>query len=329
MTEQVAREESGLVCAIVFDGRGGGRMLDWAGINAWRESDGVLWVHLDRAATDARHWIEGESRVPALMADALLAEEVRPRLLVENEAMLINLRGVNLNPGADPDDMVAVRIWITKNEIISVRHRRLMAVNEIRARLESGRGPRNPSEWLAELADRLIERMGPVIGDLDEEVDALELDVIEGKREGIRRRLGDVRQTTIALRRYLAPQRDVMTRLPPEVPAWFERRERNRLRETADKITRYVEDLESCRDRAVAAQDEFNTRIADQMNRTVYVLTVVAAVLLPAGLITGLFGINVGGMPGTDHQWAFYEVIGLIVGVSIVEVIVLRWLKWI
>jgi zinc transporter len=65
------------------------------------------------------------------------------------------------------------------------------------------------------------------------------------------------------------------------------------------------------------------------MNRTIYLLTVVAAILLPPSLIAGLFGINVGGMPGVENGWAFAMVaIGLAV-LGIVEFLVLKRLKWI
>ena len=76
-------------------------------------------------------------------------------------------------------------------------------------------------------------------------------------------------------------------------------------------------------------QDELNSRISDQMNRTMYLLTVVAAVLLPPSLLTGLLGVNVGGMPGVDNPMSFAVVVVLIIAIAIVEVAVLRHLKWI
>jgi zinc transporter len=60
-----------------------------------------------------------------------------------------------------------------------------------------------------------------------------------------------------------------------------------------------------------------------------YVLTVVATVLLPPSLITGLLGINVGGIPGSDRSWGFGIVIFLLVILAMVEIAVLRRLRWI
>ena len=65
------------------------------------------------------------------------------------------------------------------------------------------------------------------------------------------------------------------------------------------------------------------------MNRTMYLLTIVSAVLLPPSLLTGLFGINVGGMPGVESHTAFWIVTVSIPIVAAVEIVVLRHLRWI
>jgi zinc transporter len=94
-------------------------------------------------------------------------------------------------------------------------------------------------------------------------------------------------------------------------------------------MTRFVEDLDAARERAGVVQDELHSLISDQMNRTMYLLTVVAAILLPPSLITGLLGVNVGGMPGTDNPLSFSIVIVLLVALAVIEIAILRRLKWI
>ncbi len=322
-------QDDGLICAFVLDGRGGGRPLGWAEIRTWRPEDGVLWVHLDRTGADAVRWLESDSGIDAVVRGALLAEETRPRVLAVGDALLVILRGVNLNPGAEADDMVAIRMWIEAGRIVSLRHRRLMAVTDIREALAAGKGPTGPGDFLVQVAARLIERMGPVIGDLDDRIDEIEDRVLTAQSAELRGALADLRQTAIALRRYLAPQRDAMARLLGEQTTWLDARCKSMLRETADRATRFVEDLDAGRERAAVTQDELNSRMADQMNRTMYLLTVVAAVLLPPSLLTGLLGINVGGLPGIDNPWAFAIVVVLILVVGAAEILLLRHLKWI
>ena len=64
------------------------------------------------------------------------------------------------------------------------------------------------------------------------------------------------------------------------------------------------------------------------MNKAMYTLSIVAAIFLPLGLLTGLLGINVGGIPGTENRWAFTLVtIGLIVA-AVALVAWFRKIKW-
>lgn len=321
--------EDGLICAYLLNGRGGGQELGWPEVRAWRPGQGLLWVHLDRIGSGSVRWLHEDSGLDPLMRDALLTEEVRPRELTVDNALLVILRGVNLNPGADPEDMVGIRIWLEPDRIVSLRHRRLMAVNDLRASIAAGHGPRSPGQFLAMLSAGLIARVGPVIDELVDRADRLEDVVLTAESSELRGDLANLRREAIALRRYLAPQREVMVRLSLCQAPWLQPEDRASLREVSDRTLRSVEDLDAARDRAAVLQDELNTRLSDQMNRTMYVLTVVATVLLPPSLITGLLGINVGGLPGADNSWSFWAVILLLVFLAIVEVAILRRFKWI
>jgi len=65
------------------------------------------------------------------------------------------------------------------------------------------------------------------------------------------------------------------------------------------------------------------------MNKAMYVLSIVAAIFLPLGLLTGLLGINVGGIPGTESKWAFTLVTVLLIGLAVFLLAWFRKLKWI
>ena len=81
------------------------------------------------------------------------------------------------------------------------------------------------------------------------------------------------------------------------------------------------------RERAAVTQDEVNNRLSHQMNRTVYLLTLVATMLLPLNLITGVLGINVGGIPGADNRWGFSIVVALLAALGMTMLWLLRRFK--
>ncbi len=322
-------DDDGLIAAYLLDGNGGGEEIDWQAVHDWKPDVGTLWVHLDRNAPSAVAWINEASGLDTLTAEALLAEETRPRVFSEPRGMMVILRGVNLNPGANPEDMVGLRIWLEDHRIISVRYRRLMAVRDLRDRVDQGHGPRGPGDFLATIADRLGERMGPVIHDLGERLDALDLGLSEMEANVVRSELRGIRHAAIALRRYLSPQRDVLSRLQMEQSSWLSPANKLELREIADRTIRFVEELDEIRERALVLQDELITRLSEAMQKTMYILTVVAAVILPLSFVTGLLGVNVGGIPGDKTDNAFFILCGLLVVISVFEVWLFRKMKWI
>lgn len=320
--------EGGLLHAYLLDGKGGGRQVDWQAVESWTPESGPIWLHLDRNDDAVQQWLRTDAKLDYLVADTLMAEETRPRTVTFRDGVLSILRGVNLNPGADPEDMVAMRIWVEENRVISVRARQAMAAQDVRRDLEENHGPKDSGELLAWIGNRMVDRMGPIVDDMADVVDGLEDELLVSENREIRHKLREMRREAIGLRRYLAPQRDALSRLYQEEHHLFQMNHRQRFRETADRVLRIVEELDELRERASIIQDELSTRIAEQMNRTMYVLTVVASVLLPISAITGLLGINVGGMPGEKNEFAFWIVIAILGVLVVGQVWLFKKLKW-
>lgn len=320
-------EEDGLIHACRLDGKGGCAEIGWDELSVVAEGSAV-WAHLQFNSERSKKWLRQESGLSPLVAEALLYEETRPRCVAVGDGLLINLRGVNLNPDANPEDMVALRLYVDQYRMISVRRRRLMAVQDIRDRLAEGRGPQDSAGFIVDITSGLMERMGPVISDLDDRVDDLEDRVLTASNASLRGELWQMRRQAIALRRYIAPQREAMARLVTEKISWIEPHVGQRLREIADRITRYVEDLDAARERASIVQDELTTRLTEQMNRNMYVISIIAAIFLPLSLLTGLLGINVAGIPGEKWPWAFAAVSAGIAVLGVLEYYVFRKLRW-
>jgi len=320
--------EQGLVFVCRLTGDGGAQSLTWDEIKTWTSAQGALWVHLDRTRADSRHWLQQESGLSPLIAEALLEEETRPRSMVFDDSLFITLRGVNLNPGADPEDMISIRLYIQPDRVITVRHRPLMTIQDIQASLTAQMGPKTPGDLLTVLSDRLMERMAPVVSQLDEEIDDLEEQIIGQASYQLRSRLGALRRQIISLRRYISPQREVVAHLHLAQLSWLTSTHRARIREVADHLISYVEDLDAARDRMGVMQEELTGKLSEQMNKTMYILTVLAGIFLPITFVTGLLGINVGGIPGSENPGAFVFVCVSLTFSGLLLVGVFRWLKW-
>jgi len=320
-------DPSGLIYAGRLDGKGGAEEIDtWAGIAP--VDDAMHWVHFNWEAEDARQWLREKSGLRPLIQEALLAQETRPRCNVLDEGILLNLRGVNLNPGAEPEDMVSIRLWLEPKRMVSSRARKLMAIQDIRDALGRGEGPQDVGGFVIKLADRLTARMEPLIESMQDQLDDLEDKVVSDMRRELRTELTKLRRRTILLRRYIAPQREALRQLAHSGVDWITDRQQDRLNEIADRVTRYVEEMDVIRDRAAIIHDELVNLLTERMDRTMYLLSIVATIFLPLGLISGMLGMNVGGIPGEKWPWAFAFLCGVFLVLGIVELWLIRRLRW-
>jgi len=256
-----------------------------------------------------------------------MALQTRPRVLPIKEGALIFLRGINANPGADPDDMVSLRLWLTPTLMVTARrqNRRLMSVQDTREMIESGEAPATTAELLVTLLTRIADRIHDKIEDIDEQLAQYETADALNKQD--RQQLAMLRRQTAIIRRHLAPQRDALDtliRLPNLIndSLIFE------LRDQADRMTRYVEDLDLARERSLVLQDELRNQIADQQGIRMYVLSMITAIFLPLSFLTGVFGMNVAGLPGTEAPDAFTTLMMAMGGIAVVMLIAMLWKRW-
>ncbi len=311
-----------------LDGMGAAEKMNGALLPKDLAGERCVWVQLNMNEFAAQIWLREESRLPEVVVEALLAEETRPRCMMVNDGVLLNLRGVNMNPGADPADMVSVQIYGERRLIVSAQRRRLRAVNDVEKHLHDGTGPKDVGELLADLSDSLSERMSHVVANINDQVDQLEEALVNENAQQNRHGLQELRREVIGLRRYIAPQREAMAALAGENISWVPALERQQIRSSADRLTLFVEEIDLVRERAAIIQDELSSNQSERMNKNMYVLAIISGIFLPLTLITGLLGINVAGIPGADWPWAFAAVTGLMVLFGIGELFLLRRLHW-
>ena len=293
-----------------------------------RTEDNILWVHFDYSQKEAKNWIQTQFK-DSIVADALLAGETRPRTTILGDSLLIALRGVNLEPNSKPENMISIRLYISNNMIITTSRRTLMSIEEIVEDLEKGIGIKSSSEFLVELTNRMIDRIDDVIDEIQDRTDYLEENIMDMKKQDFRTKILNVRRETIILKRYLTPQKDALIKLTSEKISWIDEYRKIEIRETNDQLMRHIEELDTIRDKVILIQEELTNRLSEDLNKKMYILSIISAIFLPLTFLTGLLGINVGGIPGANNENAFYIFITILLLVIFFQYMIFRKKKWI
>jgi zinc transporter len=290
-----------------------------------------LWLHWDRSHPQTRTWLLHDSGLSEFACELLLEENTRPRLLpMADEQLLLFLRGVNLNPGAEPEDMVSVRIFAQAQRVISLRLRPLRASDEMLQLLEQGRGPKSASELLLLMGELLTEKVQGLVSDLSELVD-LEEEKVEADERYTPENgsLQQIRRRAAGLRRFLAPQRDIYAQLSRSKWSWFADADADYWNELNNSLIRYLEELELTRERAALVLESEDRRRSERMNRTMYRFGIITCIFLPMSFVTGLLGINVGGIPGAENPYGFLFACIVVLGLAVGQWWMFRRLRWV
>lgn len=323
-------QDSACLFGRVLDGDGGCTPISWEDAQGWSPAseNETLWLHLDRTQPEALTWLRDNLHLSAATIDVLISNETRPRAFREDDALITILRGINFNEGAEPEDMIAMQVWADERRVITLRRRRLQTPRDVLAQLEDGRGPKTAGDLVADIVEQMAAKMSRAIVSMNERIDRLEdsdpLKDVEEKLDEI----AGIRRNCLALQRFMSPQHEALTQISNDPPAFMSAENQKDVREAIDRLRRYLDDLDVSKESALVIQDDLNNRAANQSNRTMYMLSIVAAIFLPLGFITGLLGINVGGMPGVNSELAFSMTVGLLVILLGVQLYIFRKLKW-
>ena len=323
------RQYDPLIWAYEFDQHGTGQKFEPSPdkLSALTK-DRFYWFHLAYDSPKAENWLTHQEIEP-LVVDAMTASETRPRALTVDEGFLIILRGVNKNQGDDPEDMISVRIWAKDNYIVTARRsgRRLVSLRLLSESIDLGNAPRSINDFVISLITHLTSQIHTVVEQSDENLATLE-DLIEEVSSTVNRgQIVLLRQRVAGIRRFLAPQKEALDTVS-RMRSFFSEEESYLIREQTDRTLRYIEELDLLKERLLVMQDELRSRISEQQNLRMYVLSIVSMIFLPLSFLTGVFGMNVAGLPGTETSSAFVLLSVAMVALAIVLMALMRYKKW-
>lgn len=286
-----------------------------------------FWLHLNYSDEDSAKWLQQTPIIPDAAREELTDENPRPRIARFGDGTLITLRTINFTNDNLPDPLVGLRIYITDNFIVSSRNRLVSAIDEVNKDLVNNAGPVSVGDWLVRTADALTDQASEFIDDIHVRIIELE-DKVMAQQVPERGIMALIRKQLIILRRYLVPQRDAFSRLAIEKLSWMSNNDHHRMQEIADRLGRTLDDIDSSVARTSVLTDEINNMMVYSTSRRTYMMSIMAMLFLPGTFLTGLFGVNLEGIPGQHSPWSF----GIFCACLLVLAIGIGWLlkrsKW-
>lgn len=286
------------------------------------------WLHFDSLGETTASWLREHSSLDPHALKAAVAPRARPRVSSFGDTLLVVLRAANLNEGQEREDLISLRILVAPRQILTLCRVRVEAAETAAAQIRAGQVSREPAELLA----LLIHEVASALQDFHEEIcgrlDDFEVAVADPAQSPERADLFVLRRQLIDLIKALTPQRVALERLYREAHPALGQHQRALLREPSHRVARLVDELEAARERAAVLMEEVGMQATEELNRRIYLFTVIAGIFMPLTFLASMFGMNVGGIPMADHPQGLLIIGGVmaVIGFSIWQL--LRSNRW-
>lgn len=313
--------------AVVFDGKGGAQQPPSSMEGGTPAMGPPTWLHIP-AGDSASSLLLQLGELPPRVVEHFTRPSEQARLITLGDGLLMSLRGVELSPGAGTHSVALplIQVWIRHDCLVTAASPPPAAIREIHSDLMAGVGPDGPTDLLGRLALLLIRDLGPLLDDQIEALDHLETRVLTRKLDHLGRELNRIRLSLLRLDRRLSPQRTLLHDLLQLQGRYQLGTEETReaLREASERVDHLLDRLDGLHEHCNALQGANVDLQSQQMNIALYLLSIYTALFLPMGVLTGLLGINLGGIPGAHNPWGFWVACLLLVLLGAVGYLVFR-----
>ncbi len=313
---------------IVFDGRGGVRKLtDEEETQPYTvPQKGFALISGNARSPDFKVWLREE--LGDFISDMISVPSTRTRCVVMEDKAMVMLRVPR--PNASPEDVgrQLLSLWLEKGKVIVSSELNIPEFLGIAQWQASHHAPLSPADLVARLGLRAADRLEPLIERMGDNLDSIEENLMADRKVEVRAKLSHLRRSLINFRRLIWPQRDVLNTLEIEDLSFFSPRDRIRLREASSRSARLGDELQALSERAVLVHEQILDTRAEQMNKTMLLLTAVTVILMPLTVISGVLGMNVAGIPFADSSNAFWIVTGFLALLGLGLYVLMRRVKW-
>lgn len=272
------------------------------------ERDEPSWLHFNLSDTRAREWLRAHGDLPEEARELLLGSDQRIHLELLERGIAAVLGDLYHDFDDDPERLGTLRLYVSNKLILTGRTHPLMSVDVLRRDLSRTTEQQTPVSVLQQLIERLADMLARAVQKLGEQVDTAEDRILEGKYARQGTPLGNLRRLVARLRRLVSANRGTLGALPPRLPGVYEAEEREALRSAIDRLDAVSQDLDLVQERARLLQEEIAARMSEVTNRNLFILSIATTTLLPITLLTGIWGMNVEGLPFANDPHGFYIV---------------------
>jgi magnesium/cobalt transport protein CorA len=294
------------------------------------DDERLLWIDVPADVEGGADRLTELLGLDAVLARRLADPGERPRVDVVEDRLVAHVLAVDTEEGRERT--VPLTIVAGPNVVATLHREPVDTLKEFREHTagDTAIGRVDAPSFVAAVLEWLVSGYFRAVEVLEREADKLDDAALDPRSN--RDLLADlvrVRRRIIALRRTLAPHREVVAALSrPDLTAFADTGAGEHFRALAERLERALDAIETARQLVLGSFDIHMTRTAQRTNDVMKVLTVASVMLLPGSLLAGVLGMN---FPAEffKEPGLFWVALAAIITVAVVTFGVAKHRRWI
>ncbi|HWG51690.1 MAG TPA: magnesium transporter CorA family protein [Gemmatimonadaceae bacterium] len=298
-----------------------------------RTNGGELWVDIDSSVPEQERLLDQLFHFHPLTIEDTLNPQSRVKLEDYGDYLFMIIRGVAFDETTpDPYDLRTLNLcfYLGQHYLVTVHAGPSRSVSTVADQLEKkpellGRGAERLMHAIMDVA---VDAYFPVLDQIEEFAHHVERRVFVHFDSAVLRDVFSMKRVVLALRRHLAPQREIFniltnrpsTLLSPESQIYF--------RDIYDHMLRINDSLDTYRELLGSTLDAYLTQVSNRLGLVTKGLTVVATISIPFVVVSGMWGMNFARIPFSGSPHGFWIMLVVQVAMAAALLVLLRWQKW-
>lgn len=278
------------------------------------DKDSLTWVDLYDPTDNEAKILADVFKFHPLAVEDCLATVPNPKIDDYGEYLYIVIHGINAEAlKKDELETHDLDIFLGKNYLVTFHKGHFRSIESVMERCKKNCSliQTDPEFLMHKIIDTLVDNYLPIIDDIGEKVDELEKEILEKANQKALNKLFTLKKDILYLRRIIHPQREILRNIAGGEHKQICFECSLHFKDVYDHLFMISELIESYRDTMSSAMEAYLSVVSNRLNEVMKVLTIIATILMPLTLITGIFGMNFDNMPLLKSPHGFLTAMGI------------------
>ncbi|MGB9679236.1 MAG: magnesium/cobalt transporter CorA [Thermoanaerobacteraceae bacterium] len=240
---------------------------------------------------------------------------------------------INVFKGRNIEDEFKVSeifIYISNNYLVTVHWGKMDIIDTVykKAKDVTNFFERGIDFLLYNIVDEIIDDYFPIVDEIGEKIDDIESDIFEKEDKNIQNKIFVLKKNMLKLRKIITAQREVLNTFLRHDFSIIKEENRMYFMDVYDHIMRLFDLIDTYHDLLTGTLDLYMSFISNRMNEVMKTLTIIATVIMPLTLISGIYGMNFSYMPELNTKYGYFITLGFMGLIAFIELLYFKIKKW-